>query len=159
MTIDWEKRQYMYSEPSLQPQHLFPKPLPLKWICCFTEYLMSRMICKKGTVLFLFLHRTCVLYICKNCLIEGILTNIQNICFWSIKYNILAWFVTNCYLFSEVFVTVELSLYELTNFVVSSVGMKRVVYIIVFFLFCFFLMNFNRALSVHININSCARSK
>ena len=48
----------MYGEPSLQRQHLFPKTLPLKWICCCTEYLMSRLICKKGLVLFLFPHRT-----------------------------------------------------------------------------------------------------
>ena len=35
-----------YSEPSLQGQHLFPKTLPLKWICCCREYLMSILICK-----------------------------------------------------------------------------------------------------------------
>ena len=28
-------------------QHLFPKKLPLKWICCYTEYLMSRLIVRK----------------------------------------------------------------------------------------------------------------
>ena len=33
-----------YSEPSLQRQHLFPKTMSLKWICCWTEYLMSRLI-------------------------------------------------------------------------------------------------------------------
>ena len=53
-----------YSEPSLQQQHLFLKTLPLKWIRCCTEYLMSRLICKKGLVLFLYPHRTCVLNIC-----------------------------------------------------------------------------------------------
>ena len=53
-----------YSEPSLQRHHLFRKTLPFKWICCCTEYLMSRLICKKGLVLFLFLHRTYLLDIC-----------------------------------------------------------------------------------------------
>ena len=43
---------------------LFPKTLPLKWICCCIEYLMSRLIYKKGPVLFLFPHRTYVLDIC-----------------------------------------------------------------------------------------------
>ena len=47
----------MYKEASLQDQHLFPKMLPLKIICGFTEYLMSRLICKKGHVLFPFSHR------------------------------------------------------------------------------------------------------
>ena len=45
-----------YSEPALQRQHLFPKTLPLKWIYCCTEYIMSRLICKKGLVLSLFSH-------------------------------------------------------------------------------------------------------
>ena len=53
-----------YSEPLLQWQHFFPKTLPLKWICCCKEYFMSRLICKKGLVLFLFPHRTFVLDIC-----------------------------------------------------------------------------------------------
>ena len=62
----WIERQCpeMYSEPSLQWQHLFPKTFPLKQICRCTEYLMSRLICNKGLVLFLFPHRTSVLYIC-----------------------------------------------------------------------------------------------
>ena len=34
-----------YSETSLQRQHLFPKTLPLKWVCCCTEYWMSILIC------------------------------------------------------------------------------------------------------------------
>ena len=51
------------SEPSLQ-QHLFPKTLPLKLICCCTRYLMSRLICKKDHILFLFPYRTYVLDIC-----------------------------------------------------------------------------------------------
>ena len=55
---------FWYSEPSLQRQHLFPKTLPLKWIFYYTEYLMSRLICKNGLVLFLFPHRTYVLDIC-----------------------------------------------------------------------------------------------
>ena len=50
----------MYSEPLLQWQHVFPMTLPLKWICCCTEYLMSRLICKKGLVSFLFTHKTYV---------------------------------------------------------------------------------------------------
>ena len=33
---------------------LFQKTSPLKRICCCTEYLMSRMICNKGLVLFIF---------------------------------------------------------------------------------------------------------
>ena len=33
----------VYSEPSLQRQHLFPKTLPLKCICSCTEYLLSRL--------------------------------------------------------------------------------------------------------------------
>ena len=51
-----------YNEPSLRWQHLFPKTLPLKWICCGTEYLMSRLIRQKGLVLYLFPHRTCFLF-------------------------------------------------------------------------------------------------
>ena len=42
---------HTYSEPSLQRQHLIPKTCPLKWICCCTEYLLCRLICKKGLVL------------------------------------------------------------------------------------------------------------
>ena len=52
-----------YSEPLLQRQYLFPKTLPLKWICLCTVYLMSRLICEKGFVLFLFPHRTYMLWI------------------------------------------------------------------------------------------------
>ena len=101
-----------------------PKTLPFKWICCCTEYLMIRFICKKGFVLFLFPHRTYVLNICYNCLTEAILTNIQNICFFKVLntlYNILAWFVTDCYLLSEGFVIVRIVI--ITNFV----GIKKVV--------------------------------
>ena len=54
----------VYSEPSLKRQHLFPKTLPLKWICCCREYLISRLICKISIVLFLCPHRTYVLDIC-----------------------------------------------------------------------------------------------
>ena len=54
----------IYSEPSLQRQHLFRKLLPLKWICCCKESLMSRLICKKGLVVFLFPHGTYVSGIC-----------------------------------------------------------------------------------------------
>ena len=46
------------SQPSLQRQHFFTKPLPLRWICCCTEYLMSRLIIKRVLVLFIFHHRT-----------------------------------------------------------------------------------------------------
>ena len=35
----------LYSVPSLQRQHLFPKTLSFKWICWCTGYLMSRLIC------------------------------------------------------------------------------------------------------------------
>ena len=39
---------YCYKvKSSIQWQHLFPKTLPLKLICYYTEYLMSRLICKK----------------------------------------------------------------------------------------------------------------
>ena len=38
---------FHYSEPSLQWHHLFPKTLPLKWICCCKESLMSRLIHQK----------------------------------------------------------------------------------------------------------------
>ena len=55
---------FIYSEPSLQRQHLFPKTLPFKLICYCTELLMSWLRCKKGLVLFLFPHRTYVLDIC-----------------------------------------------------------------------------------------------
>ena len=51
----------IYSDPLLQRQHLFPKTLLLKWICCCTEYLMSRLIRKKVPVLFLVSHRIYVL--------------------------------------------------------------------------------------------------
>ena len=44
----------LYSEPSLQQRHLFQKMLPIKRICCCTEYLMSRSICKKGLGFFFF---------------------------------------------------------------------------------------------------------
>ena len=39
---------------------MFRKMLPSKQICCCKKYLMSRMICKKGLLLFLFFHRTYV---------------------------------------------------------------------------------------------------
>ena len=55
-----------YSESSLQRLHLFPKTLPLKWICYCTEYLMSRLICKKGFVSFLFPKRTCSEYLLES---------------------------------------------------------------------------------------------
>ena len=58
--IVMSRARHLYSEPSLQRQDLFPKTLSLKWICCYTEYLMSRLICKKVLVLFLFPHRTFV---------------------------------------------------------------------------------------------------
>ena len=54
---------YTYSEPSLQRQHLFPKMLPFKWICCCKESLMDRIICKEDLALFLFPHRTCFGYL------------------------------------------------------------------------------------------------
>ena len=37
----------VYSEPSLQRQHLFPKILPLKWICCCKEFSVGIMVCNK----------------------------------------------------------------------------------------------------------------
>ena len=45
-----------YNDPPPSPHpHLFPKTLPLKWIGCCIEYLMSRLMCKNGrVVLFLF---------------------------------------------------------------------------------------------------------
>ena len=45
---------------------------------------MSRVVCKKCLILFLFLHRTYVLDICKNRLSEAILKHIQNICFFKV---------------------------------------------------------------------------
>ena len=45
---------------------------------------MSSLICKKSLVLFSFPHRTYGLDICKNRLTEAILTNIQNICFFTV---------------------------------------------------------------------------
>ena len=44
------QRELCYSEPSLQRQHLFTKTLSFKWICCCKEYLMSRLMCKRGFV-------------------------------------------------------------------------------------------------------------
>ena len=81
---------WIYSEVLFQWQSLFPKTLPLKWISCCTEYLylMSKLICKKGLILFLFPHRTNVLDICD--LTEAILTNIQNICFFKL-FNTIFW--------------------------------------------------------------------
>ena len=55
-----------------------PKDVVIKWIICCKESLMSRLISKKGLVLFLFPHRTHVLDICENRLTEAFLTNIQN---------------------------------------------------------------------------------
>ena len=46
-TVSYLPYAWKYSEPSLQRQHVFPKILPLKWICCCKESLMDRMICKK----------------------------------------------------------------------------------------------------------------
>ena len=50
-------REPIYSEPSLQRQHLFPKMLPLKWICFCKESLMSRMICKNSLFFYSFLMK------------------------------------------------------------------------------------------------------
>ena len=69
---------------------------------------MSRLICKKGLVLFLFPHRTYVLDFCKNRLTEAILTNIQNVCFFKVLNTIFLHNLINCYLLSEGFVTVKL---------------------------------------------------
>ena len=44
-TITWYNSTVSISD--IQRQHLFPKTLPLKWICCCKAYLMSRWICKK----------------------------------------------------------------------------------------------------------------
>ena len=52
-----------YSESSLQRQHLFPKKLTFKWICCCKESLIDRMICKKDRFI-LISHWTYVLDIC-----------------------------------------------------------------------------------------------
>ena len=115
-----------YSEPSLQRQHLFPKMLPLKWIWCYTEYLMGRLIWKKGLFLFLFPQRTYVLDICKNCLNEAILTNIQNICFFKALNTI---FLHNMWLLllpKRTFCDSQIGI--ITNFVlVLSASIKRVV--------------------------------
>ena len=46
------------------------------------------MICKKDHDLFLFFQSTYILDICKNCLTEAILTNIQNICFCQVSNTI-----------------------------------------------------------------------
>ena len=57
----------LYSPITVNPRYnaaLVPKTLPLKYIFSRTEYLMSRLICKKGIVLFLFPYRTYVLDIC-----------------------------------------------------------------------------------------------
>ena len=55
-----------YSEPSLQRQHLFPKTLPLKLnLLLYTERILSRLIFKKGLVLF-FSHRTYCGYLLKS---------------------------------------------------------------------------------------------
>ena len=52
-----------YSEPSLQRQHLFPKMLPLKYMCCCYESLISRMICKKGLVIPISSRKICLGYV------------------------------------------------------------------------------------------------
>ena len=59
-----KKGSVEYSEPSLQWQHLFPKILPLKRICCGKDSLMDRLIYKKDLVFFLFPQRSYVLDIC-----------------------------------------------------------------------------------------------
>ena len=53
-TLIPRRRAKGYSEPSLQRQYLFRRRLLLKWICCCKEYLISKLICKKGFVLLLF---------------------------------------------------------------------------------------------------------
>ena len=87
---------------------------------------MSRSICKKGLVLFLFPHRTYVWDICWNRLSESILTNIQNICFFKIFNTI---FMHNLRLMVPLKRRFRDSqIVIITNFVVvSSVGIKRVV--------------------------------
>ena len=45
---------FRYSEPSLQRQHLFPKMLPLKWMCCCKDSLMDRMLYKKDLIEYMF---------------------------------------------------------------------------------------------------------
>ena len=88
--------KFMINDPSLQRQHLFSKTLPLKCICCCTDYLMSRLICKKGYVFFLFPHETYGLAICWNRLTVAILTIIKNLSFFKVLNIIfLHNFVTN----------------------------------------------------------------
>ena len=115
-----------YSEPSLQRHHLFPKILPLKWICCCKEFLTSRMICNKCYVLFIPIHRMNVLDICWNLLTKAILIIIQNICclkYWIIMFLHNFWFTVTS--LEEGFHASQVV--SIRNFVVvSSVGIKRV---------------------------------
>ena len=52
-----EIRQYNIQWTLVTMTYLFPKTLPLKWICCCKEYSISILICKKGFVLLLFSHK------------------------------------------------------------------------------------------------------
>ena len=115
-----------YSEPSLQRQHLFPKMLPLKWICCCKESLMQRMISKKGLVILLFPQRTYVLDFLLELPHEGDSNkNPKHKTYgsWSIKYNVLTWYLINCHLF-ELKKIHAIQIIIVTNFVlVSSVDL------------------------------------
>ena len=57
------RKMYCTVNPRYNKQHLFPKMLPLKWICFCKEFFMDRMICKKNLVLFFLTHRTCFGYL------------------------------------------------------------------------------------------------
>ena len=57
----------IYSGLWLQRQYLFPKMLPLKWICCCKESLMDRLIYKKDLVLYLvFSQNICFGYLLES---------------------------------------------------------------------------------------------
>ena len=82
-----QKQDHDWSAHNSVNPNLFPKTLPLKWICCCTEYLMSRLKCKKVLFCSYFLIEH-VLDICKNHLAEAILTNIRTICFFKVLNTI-----------------------------------------------------------------------
>ena len=108
----------IYSEPSVQRHHLFPKMLPLKWFLYCKKSLMDRMICKKGLVLFLFPYRT----LCFGYLLESPHWGDSN---KYPKHMLLEVLLQYSCIISPQQSPLERRLLDIQN-VISSVGLKRV---------------------------------
>ena len=61
--LKFYEKAVIESEASFHRQHLFPKMLPLKWICCCKESYMDRMVCENEVVLSVSSQNICFGYV------------------------------------------------------------------------------------------------